>query len=117
MGAWGKDPWDSDEAADWFGDLWEGTPVVDRVLTALTSGDGEAMQAALWLCTELCRVYVWPIDRYDETLAAAIAAADTLLAGEDDEGLLELWEDDPEIRGRIEAHRAVLVARRDPAAD
>jgi len=34
MGAWRKDPWDSDEAADWFGDFWEGTPVVDRRLTA-----------------------------------------------------------------------------------
>jgi len=115
MGAWGEEPWDNDSAADWFGDLWEGTPMGERTLEALRSGEGEVMVAALWFCTQLCRVYVWPIDHLDETLDAAIAAADQLLAGDDEDGFLDLWDDaEVDMRPAIEERRAALVARRKP---
>jgi hypothetical protein len=116
MGAWGMDPWDNDTAADWFGDLWDGTSMVDRVLAVLRADGDEATVAALWFCSELCRVYVWPIDRYDETLDAAIAAADRILAGEDEEGLVEMWEDDPAFVAQIEGFRATLAARKSAGA-
>lgn len=118
MGAWGQEPWDNDTAGDFFGDLWEGTPVADRVLDALRSGDGEVMVAALWLCSELCRVYVWPIERYDETLSAGITAADLVLAREDDDGLLDLWDESGiDLAPQIAGYRATLVARRDHTPD
>jgi hypothetical protein len=115
VGSWGNEPWDNDHAADWFGDLWDGTPIVDRVLEGLTSGRGDEMVAALWLCTQLCRVYVWPIDRLAETVAAAVAAADQLLAGDDEDGLIELWSDaNVDLVPQIEGYRTELIARRDP---
>ena len=111
MGAWGMEPWDNDSAADWFGDLWREGNVVDAVLTALTGAGDESTVAALWLCSHLCRVYVWPIDRYDETLDAGIGAANRILAGEDEEGLVELW-DDPDFTAQIQGFRDTLQARR-----
>jgi hypothetical protein len=103
------DPWDNDSAADWFGDLWRDTPIVDRVLEVLRDDAGEATVAALWLCSELCRVYIWPVDRIDETIEAAIAAAERILAGEDEEGLVEMWEDadfNAQIEGFLETMRS-----------
>lgn len=110
MGAWGLDPWDNDTAADWFGDLWTDTPMVDRVLDALRQGD-ESTVAALWVCSQFCRVYVWPIDRIDETVEAAIAAAEQILAGEDEEGLVEMW-DDPAFNAQIEGFLETMRGRR-----
>lgn len=116
MGAWGMDPWDNDGAADWFGDLWSDSTMVDGVLAALNVEGDEATVAALWLCSHLCRVYVWPIDRLDETLDAGIAAAERILAGEDEEGMVELW-DDPAFTAQIEGFRDTLLARKHPAAE
>lgn len=110
MGAWGTDPWDNDSAADFFGALWDDVPIVDRVHAGLRSDHGAEVVAALWLCAGLCRVYVWPIDRLDETVALAVAAADRLLAGDDADGYLELW-DDPAVRAQVERFRAELAAR------
>lgn len=114
MGVWGEEPWDNDSAADFFGGLWDGTPIVDRVHEALRSDDGEEVVGALWLCSELTRVYVWPIARLDETLALAVAAADLILSGEDDSDYLDRWEeagDEGATRVRIQALRDVLAAR------
>lgn len=111
MGAWDTQPWDNDGAADWFGDLWDAVPIVAKVHAALDGGDGEELRAALWLCESLCRVYVWPIADYDTTLAKAVAAADRLLAGGDDDGLLELW-DDPDVTADVQRVRDLLAARR-----
>jgi hypothetical protein len=104
------DPWDNDSAADWFGDLWRDTPIVDRVLEVLREDAGEATVAALWLCSELCRVYIWPVDRFDETVDAAIAAAERILAGEDEEGLVEMW-DDPDFNAQIEGFLETMRSR------
>lgn len=112
MGAWGKEPWDNDKAADWFGDLWDRFPLVNDVHVALGEPSGETAMAALWFCTELCRIYVWPIDRYEETLDHAIAAADRLLAGEDENELLALWNDS-EVTDEVQRMRQVLIGRRD----
>jgi hypothetical protein len=107
VGAWGNEPWDNDQAADWFGDLWGGTPIVDRVVAALGSGDRDEMFAAMWMCTQLCRVYVWPIERLDETLAAAIAAGEQLLAGADADDITE----------QVETYLAELRSRLDTSDD
>jgi hypothetical protein len=112
MGAWGLEPWDNDGAADFFGELWEGTPIVDRVIAALDGEDSEAALAALWLCSEICRNYVWPIQRLAETIEHAIAAANRLLAGEDDEGLLELYDDETATARVVQCRDALLSRER-----
>lgn len=111
MGAWGTEPWGNDGAADWFGDLWDGFPLAERVHAGLTADSSDEMVAALWLCSELCRVYVWPIDTLDETLRLAVAAADQILAEADPDRYLDRWDGDPVVRGQIEALRAALAAR------
>lgn len=116
MGAWGTDPWDNDTAADWFGDLWDAVPIVGPVHAGLTSEESDEVVAALWLTVQLCRVYVWPVARMDETLDLAIGAAAAILAGEDPDGHLERWEDDPDVRAQIAGFHAELLSRRsDPA--
>jgi hypothetical protein len=115
VGAWGPEPWDNDDAADWFGDLFETLPIVDLVLEGLSPESGSAVNvAALWMCVDLCRVYVWDIDRYDETIATAIKTADRILAREDDERFLELWDDDPSQIARIQSYRERLADRASP---
>ena len=109
MGAWGDEPWDNDDAADWFGDLWDDVPIVERVHAGLQADDSWVMVAALWLSAQLCRVYVWPVDAIDETRRLSIAAADQILAGEDPDGYLECFDDDPEQRARIQALRAAFI--------
>lgn len=112
MGAWGREPWDNDGAADWFGGLWEGTPIVERVEAGLRSEDSDEIVAALWLCDHLCRVYVWPVASYDQTLDLAIAAGQRILEGEDDDGYLEMWEHEPSVVARQKEMRDRLKARK-----
>jgi Domain of unknown function (DUF4259) len=110
MGAWGTEPWDNDGAADWFGDLWEGIPIAGRVLETLQAGTSDEVVAAIWLCSELCRAYVWPIGQLKETLSAAVAAADRILAGDDDDDYLALW-DNPAMTSQIQSYRDSLASR------
>lgn len=112
MGIWGPEPWDSDQAADWFGDLWDESPIPAQVLESLRSSNGLDLYPAIWFCCEMCRVYVWPIDLYDETVDAGIRACERLLKREDEDQMLDLW-DNPEITSKVEAFHARLVARRD----
>lgn len=109
MGAWGDEPWDNDNAADWFGALWDDLPIVERVQAGLQADDSWEMVAALWLCSQLCRTYVWPIDALEETRRLAVAAADQILSGHDPDGYLELFDDDPDVRARIASFRAALA--------
>ena len=111
MGAWGKEPWDNDTAADWFGALWESGNVPAAVRQGLDSESSDEAVAALWVCAELCRTYVWPIDAFDDTLRAAVAAAERILNGEDPDGYLELWNNDSEVVDRLRQFREALVAR------
>jgi hypothetical protein len=111
MGAWGNEPWENDSASDFLGELFENTPIVDRVHAGLGADDGALVVAALWLCTLLCNTYTWPVDRLDETLAIAVAAADRLLSGQPDDHYLELW-DEPVARGQVEGFRSDLESRR-----
>ncbi len=114
MGAWGDQPWDNDDAADFFGDLWEDTPIVDRVIAGLTSGTSSVVVAASWLLLGIGRVYVWPVDRLDEALTAAIDALEVILTGEDEEGYLALWDDDPAVAARLRGYRDELISRLRP---
>lgn len=111
MGAWGTDPWDNDTAADWFGEILTGNPLVDRVDEALRDGESEETYAALWTVAQLARVYVWPISRLDATLRLAVGAADAILAHEDPDEMLELWEDNPELVATLTSLRAEIAGR------
>jgi hypothetical protein len=77
MGMWGYDPWDNDEAADWFGDLFDTTKLRDRWLDGIQADpedDGETVRAAAFVFIQFGRVYVWPQATLDSDRATTIAA-------------------------------------------
>lgn len=111
MGVWGSAPWDSDTAADWFSEFFEGVDVAQRIGDALQYDDDyDKIRAACYLLATLGRTYVWPgdLDRLDELLEQGIELLTEML--EPDSEFLELWEDEPEV---IEAVRAELAELED----
>jgi hypothetical protein len=108
MGAWGSGPFDNDDAADWFGGLFEKTKLAARVEKALNTKDLEdeygIVRAAAFVVVQLGHNFVWPVDDLDRHLQLAI---DKL---EEVKGLEEVSED-PEFVAGIEADIATLKAR------
>lgn len=92
MGAWGRQPWDNDTAADFFGDLFP-PDFHDKVVAGLRGEDEEEVRAAAWVVLQLAHsAYVWPGD--GGTLGEVCAlAADKLeeLATASEEGE-EFWD-------------------------
>lgn len=75
MGAWDYQPWDNDEAADWFAELMESTGLPEHVEAALRSDTEEypeRIRAAAFVLRCLGRVYVWPIENLDAHLKLAV---------------------------------------------
>lgn len=82
MGTWGPEAWDSDTAADWFGDLFDATGLRDRAVEALSADpidEPEIVRAGAYLVRVLGHVYVWPVDHLDADLKAAIAGLKAIL--------------------------------------
>lgn len=108
MGAWGRQAWDNDAAADFFHHLFP-SETHDRVMTALREDDldGGEWRAAAWVVYQLAHsAYVWPGGA--EAMAEVCrAAADRLdqLAAESEAGD-EFWDweqlrrEAAELRGR-----------------
>lgn len=109
MGAWGKEPWDNDSAADFFHSVF-GDGFHDRVMASLREEDfdGGEWRAAAWLVYQLAHsAYVWP-GGAGAMADACRLAADRLdqLATESEEGD-EFWDWD-----RLRREAAELRARR-----
>jgi len=112
MGAWGTSPWDSDDAADWFADFFDGVDVDARVAAAFDDEDEhEQIRAACYMLNVLGRTYVWPGDL--ETLDSLLERGIELLTAmlEEDSEFRELWEDDEEVLGAVENELAGLKER------
>jgi hypothetical protein len=76
MGAWAKNPWDNDSAADWFGDMFDATGLakyVEETLERDAEVHHESIRAAAYMLVALGRVYIWPIYDLDNQLALAIS--------------------------------------------
>jgi hypothetical protein len=68
MGCWGVKPYESDSAADWFGDLWDEFPIPSKVEETLKldlEDNLEEIRAAAHLLVQLGQVYIWPVDSID----------------------------------------------------
>ena len=106
MGTWGFAPWDSDSAADWYGDLFDAIPLAAKVEEALKSDPEEyadEIRAASALLVMLGRTYVWPIDDVDRHLDLAISQMEKVQA---------VYEDEPEFATAVAEEVAVLKSRR-----
>ncbi len=108
MGMWALEPWDNDEAADWFGDFMDSTQLRKAWLKGIKADPVEApavVRAAAALFVMLGRVYVWPIKTFDDDLELAIAGLSAVVAtGE--------YAEPPELVAAIEQELTELKSRR-----
>lgn len=105
MGVWGVAPWDSDSAADWYGDLFDEIPLAAKVEQALNADPeeyAEEIRAAAALLIMLGRTYVWPIDDIDRHLELAIAQMEKVQA---------TYDEEPEFASAVAEEIAVLKSR------
>lgn len=112
MGAWGSAPWDTDGAADWFAEFFEGIDADARISEAFEADDDyDRIRAAGYLLAVLGRGYIWPgdLERLDALLERGIELLSEML--EPDSEFRELWEDDPEVLAAVRAELAVLEER------
>jgi len=112
MGAWGTTPWDNDDAADWYGDLFDATGLAKRVEEALNRDpevvwDAMVIRAAAFLLVQLGRVYIWPVDELDRHLALAIRKLEAVRE-------LEEFKEAEGFVEAIDAELAVLRSRLQP---
>ena len=112
MGTWGTGPWDSDGAADWLAEVFEGAQVDAQIEKALRYDDDYGpIRSAAYLLTVLGHsAYVWPGDwdargRFIDTALARLRA----MAAEGSE-YRELWGDNPEIIATLAREIAALEA-------
>jgi hypothetical protein len=107
MGAWATAAWDNDGAADWFGDMFDATGLVEYVEETLQRNVQEyheQVRAAAYMLVALGRVYVWPIDDLDNHLALAVAKLEEIKA-------LEIYREVPKFEIAIDEEIAVLKSR------
>ena len=105
MGAWGVAPWDSDSAADWYGDLFDEILLaakVEETLNADPEEYAEEIRAAAALLIMLGRTYMWPVDDMDRHLELAIAQMEKVQA---------TYEDEPELASAVGEEITVLKSR------
>ena len=111
MGMWAFAPWDNDEAADWYGDLMDRTKLRDAWLDGINEDPTDSpgvVRAAGALFVMLGRVYIWPINTFDEDLERTIAALSRVL--ESDE-----YQEAPELIALIDQEIEELKSRRKPS--
>ncbi len=113
MGMWAYEPWDNDEAADWYGDLMDQTKLREAWLEGINQDPVDSpgvVRAAGALFVMLGRVYVWPITTFDEDLERAIAALSRV--AECDE-----YRESPELIELVTKEIAELKSRRKNNSD
>lgn len=110
MGMWGYAAWDNDDAADWFGDLFQATKLAERVEKALRRKDAEedfgVIRAAAHVLAVLGVNYVWPVERLEADLDLAIGRLEELKS-------LEEFDGDTEFQAAVDGDLNVLRARRE----
>ncbi len=115
MGSWGTKAWDSDAAADWFNEAFDGALLDSKLDEAFEHEDNyDEIRAACYVLTTLGRSrYIWPgdLDRLEGHVARGAALMADMLdpRTESGEEMLELWEG-LEVFVEIEAELAALRA-------
>jgi hypothetical protein len=110
MGMWALAPWDNDEAADWYGDFMDRTKLREAWLEGIREDPSESpsvVRAAGALFVMLGRVYVWPINNFDEDLELSIAALSSVAACAE-------YQEDPELVASVNQEIEELKSRRKP---
>jgi hypothetical protein len=110
MGTWANDPWDNDDAADWYGDLMDRTKLREAWLEGIKQDpvdSPDVVRAAAALFVMLGRVYIWPIKDFDADLETAIAALSAVVAG-------DYCGEDAQLAQAVQQELGELISRRKP---
>ncbi len=92
---WDFKPWDNDSAADWYGDLMDSTQLRKSWLAGINkdpTDSPDVVRAAAGLFIMLGRVYIWPIDDYDNDLELSIKQLKRVSENEEYKEVPELIE-------------------------
>ena len=107
MGTWGTKPWDSDEAADWFGELMDHTKLAAKVVDTLNKDIedyGNEIRAAAAVLVMLGRTYIWPVDEMDGHLELAASKLESMLEKFD-------FSEAPEFKEALQCEAKILRSR------
>jgi hypothetical protein len=121
MGDWGYAPWDNDYAADWYGVLMERTRLREFWLDGIERNPEDndyVVRAAAALFLMLGRIYIWPVENYDDDLEKTIAALSRVAELEDVKELPELVnsieQELVELKSRRKEHRLSSASQQKP---
>lgn len=92
---WDFKPWDNDGAADWYGDLMDNTQLRKLWLAGINEDpidSPDVVRAAAGLFIMLGRIYIWPIDYYDNDLELSIKQLKKVSENEEYKEIPELIE-------------------------
>jgi hypothetical protein len=105
VGDWGNAPWDNDEAADWFGMLFDQNRIAEYVRETLLDAETgyTCVRAAASILIFLGRPYTWP-PQLDEDLRLASKRLEAIVQDPDAEEYLSV----DAVRGEITILRARL---------
>lgn len=107
MGCWGVKAYESDSAADWFGDLWDAFPVpakVEETLKLDLEDSHEEIRAAAHVLVQLGDTYIWPVDSIDRHCDLAARRLEEIKAMEEysgDDFQAQLQQEIDVLRSRI----------------
>jgi hypothetical protein len=110
MGDWGNAPWGNDEAADWFGMLFDQNRIAEFVRETLLDAKTSytCVRAAASILIFLGRPYTWP-PQLDEDLRLALNRLEKIVLDPDAEEYLSV----DAVRGEIAILRTRLNRKED----
>lgn len=104
MGAWGTEPWDSDDAADWYGAVFKNVDMDRYVESALKYkyDNYNEVRAAAYLLDVLGSGYVWPgdLDKLQGHILRALEILEAMIdrnSTDPQMDFLELWDHNPQV--------------------
>lgn len=120
MGDWGAEPWNNDEAADWFHRFWKDCGI-SQLITEIKNFDEtqenyDSFRAACYVLQTFGNPYMWPmafrsdlkelIDRGLHVLTCMIEPPS------DDWGFLDMWGNNPLVIASVRRQIEELKKRR-----
>ncbi len=112
MGAWGHEPWDSDDAADWFSELISAKFVkqIDTALRKDPEDEFETIRAACYVLNVMGHIYIWPAAKLEPQLQQAIKSLRKVL----ESGVLEDVKLSGKVRKELKSLEQRLLAIQSP---
>ena len=109
MGDWGAEPWDNDEAADWFHRFWKCgfSILIDEIKNFDPRLERyDSVRAAAYLLQTLGIAYVWPSEHHT-VLKPLLNDAISILTNminppSDDWGFLDMCSNNPDVIKSVE---------------